>query len=61
MLYAHFAIVHGSAQCMMEKVVALTMKAYVTLHNMIVEDKRDSYDLAFNYEQVEGTTPKPDV
>ena len=28
---------------------------------MIFKDKRDSYDLAFDYEQVEGTTPEPNV
>ena len=25
---------------------------------MIVEDEQDSYDLAFDYEQVDGTTPE---
>jgi len=28
---------------------------------MIVEDERDSYNIAFDYEQVDGTTPKPTV
>ena len=37
------------------------MKAYIILHNMIVEDKRDSYDLAFEYEDVESSIPEPIV
>ena len=28
---------------------------------MIVEDERDSYDLAFEYEDVEGSIPQPVV
>jgi len=60
-LQAHFAIVRGPAGYMKEKVMSLIMKACVILHNMIVEDERDSYDLAFDYEQVDGTTPEPTV
>jgi len=41
--------------------MSLIMKACVILHNMIVEDERDLYDLAFDYEQVDGTTPEPTV
>ena len=37
------------------------MKACIILHNMIVEDERDSYDLAFEYEDVEGSIPEPVV
>jgi len=39
----------------------MIMKACVILHNMIVEDKRDSYGLAYDYEHVDGTTPEPNV
>jgi len=60
-LQAHFAIIRGPAWYMKEKVMSLIMKACVILHNMIVEDKQDSYDLAFDYEQVDGTTPEPNV
>ena len=37
------------------------MKACIILHNMIIEDERDSYDLAFEYEDVEGSIPEPVV
>ena len=60
-LQARFAIVRGPARYMKEKVMSLIMKACVILHNMIVEDERDSYDLAFDYEHVDGTTPEPTV
>jgi len=33
----------------------------VILHNMIVEDERDNYELAFDYDVVEGTTLEPIV
>jgi len=39
----------------------LIMKAYVILHNMIVEDERDLYGLGYDYEHVDGTTPEPIV
>jgi len=39
----------------------MIMKACVILHNMIVEDERDSYDLAFEYKDVEGSIPQPVV
>ena len=31
------------------------------LHNMIVEDERDNYELAFDYDVVKGTAPEPIV
>ena len=37
------------------------MKACIMLHNMIIEDERDSYDLAFDYEDVEHSIPEPIV
>ena len=33
----------------------------VILHNMIVEDEPDNYELAFDYDIVEGTAPEPIV
>ena len=39
----------------------MNMKACIILHNMIVEDERDSYDLAFEYEDVKGSIPEPIV
>jgi len=41
--------------------LGMIMKACVILHNMIVEDERDSYDLAFEYKDVEGSIPQPVV
>ena len=41
--------------------LGLLMKVRVIFHNIIVEDERDSYGLAFDYEHVEGTTPEPNV
>ena len=57
-LQARFAIVCGPARYMKEKVMSLIMKTCVILQNMTVKNKRDSYDLAFDYEQVDGTTPE---
>jgi len=37
------------------------MRACVIPHNMIVEDERDNYELAFDYNVVEGTAPEPIV
>ena len=39
----------------------MVMKACDILHNIIVEDERYSYNLTYDYEHVEGTTPKPNV
>jgi len=41
--------------------MCLIMNAYVILHNMTVEDERDSYGLTFDYKQVQGTTLEPHV
>ena len=37
------------------------MKACIILHNMIVEDERDSYDLTFDYDHVEDSILEPIV
>ena len=41
--------------------LGMIMKACVILHNMLVEDERDSCDLAFDYDDVEDNTPQPNV
>ena len=41
--------------------LGMIMKACVILHNMIVEDECDSFDLAFEYDDVEDNTPQPNV
>ena len=46
---------------MKEKVMSLIIKTCVILHNIIVEDDRDLYDLAFDCEQVDGTISEPTV
>jgi len=46
----------------MDKVeLGMIMKACVVLHNMIVEDERDSFDLAFDYDDVEDNNPQANV
>jgi len=41
--------------------LGMIMKACIILHNMIVEDERDSYDLAFEYDDVEDSILVPIV
>jgi len=60
-LQARFAIVRGPARLMDEEEIGVIMRACVILHNMIVEDERDNYELAFDYDVVEGTAPEPIV
>jgi len=60
-LQAWFAIIHGPARNMDKGELGMIMKACIILHNMIVEDERDSYDPAFDYDDVEGNTPQPNV
>ena len=61
MLQAQFTIVRDPARHLEKGELGMIMKACVILHNMIVEDERDSYGLAFDYELVEGTTSEPTV
>ena len=60
-LQARFAIIRGPARNMDKGELGMIMKACVILHNMIVADERDSYDLAFDYYDVEDNTPQPNV
>jgi len=60
-LQARFAIIRGPARHLEKGELDMIMKACVILHNIIVEDKRDSYGLTYDYEHVEGTTPEPNV
>jgi len=46
---------------MKEDEISIIMRACVILHNMIVENKRDKYELAFDYDVVEGIALKPIV
>ena len=55
MLQARFAIIRGPARRMDQEEIGIVMRARVILHNMIVEDKSDNYELAFDYDVVEGT------
>jgi len=60
-LQARFAIVRGPARMMDQREIGIIMRACVILHNMIVEEKRDNYELAFDYDVVDGTMPEPIV
>jgi len=60
-LQVRFAIIRGPAWNMDKAELYMIMKACVILHNMIVEDERDSYDLTFDYDDVEDNTPQPNV
>ena len=60
-LQAHFAIIRGPARNMDKAELGMVMKACIILHNMIVEDERNSYDLSFDYDDVEDNTPQPNV
>jgi len=54
-LQSRFAIIRSPARNMDRAELGMIMKACIILHNMIVEDERDLYDLAFEYEDVEGS------
>ena len=41
--------------------LGMIMKVCIILHNTIVEDEHDSYDLSFEYDDVEDNTPQPNV
>ena len=58
MLQARFSIVRGPARLMDQREIGIVMRAYAILHNMIVEDERDNYELTFDYDVTERTVPK---
>ena len=58
-LQSRFAIIRGPARNMDRVELGMTMKACIILHNMIIKDERDSYDLAFEYEDVEDSILEP--
>ena len=60
-LQARFAIIRGPARHLEKGDLDMIMKACVILYNMIIEDERDSYSLAYDYQYVDGTTPEPNV
>ena len=51
-LQARFVIVRGPARHLEKGELGMIMKACVILHNMIVEDERDSNGLAYDYKHV---------
>ena len=56
MLQARFAIVYASARLMEHEEIGIIIRACIILHNMIVEDEHDNYELAFDYDVVESTS-----
>ena len=60
-LQSLFASIRCSTRNMDKAKLGMIMKACVILHNMIFKDERDSYDLAFDYDYVEDSTPEPNV
>ena len=61
MLQARFAIVRGPARLIDQREIGIVMRACVILHNMIVEDKQDNYEHAFDYDVAEGAALEPIV
>ena len=60
-LQARFSIVRGPAHLLNPTEIGIIIRACVILYNMIVKDERDNYELAFNYDVVEGTVPQSTV
>ena len=58
MLQASFTIICGSA-CLMKEELDVIIRTCMILHNMIIENERDNYKLAFDCDVVEGTVPEP--
>ena len=57
-LQSRYSIVRGPARLMYQTKISIIMRACVILHNKIIEDKRDNYELEFDYDVVEGTIPE---
>ena len=57
-LQARFTIMRGPARPFDQTEIGIIMIACVILYNMVVEDERYNYELAFDYDVVEGTVPQ---
>ncbi|XP_076921986.1 uncharacterized protein LOC143583615 [Bidens hawaiensis] len=58
-LQQRFAIIRGPSRMFKVKVLTNIMKAYVILHNMIIEDERDDGDnLNIEYDQLDDDLPE---
>ena len=60
-LQARFAIIRGPAQNMDKAELGMIIKQCLILYNIIIDDERDSYDLSFEYDDVEDNTSQPNV
>lgn len=60
-LQARFTIIYGPTRYIDKTDLDMIIKAFVILHNMIVEDECDLYDLAYDYDHVEDNTAEPNV
>jgi len=54
-LQSQFPIIRGPTQNMDIIELGMIMNACVILHNMIIEDERDLYDLTFDYDHVDDS------
>ena len=60
-LQVWFVIIRGPVRNMDKAELCIVTKAYVILYNMIVEDECDSYDLTYDYNDMEDNTLQPNV
>ena len=55
MLQTRFATVCGMARLMQSEEINIVIRACVIVHYMIIKEECDNYELAVNYNVVEGT------
>jgi len=58
-LQARFSSIQGPVCVMKEEEAGVIMRACVIVHNMIVKDEGDNFELVFYYDVVEGIALEP--
>ena len=58
---SRFPIILGPAQNMDKVELGMIMKTCVILHNMMVNDERNSYAIAYDYDDGDDNTLQPNV